>query len=159
MMQAASFRRWYRLPSTALVRRIGVTYEEIQVQSLMSERDLYLRRFSDPEFMEHSCAEQHASCSKVTGKDIRLFSDDAIGHTIALYHQVSAQMKNDARNRHTKLQMAVVFQLWAPRWLCHCNVRSEEPNALFFYFLYHNYDITTRLVHLTKWLQWNDIDT
>ena len=49
--------------------------------------------------------------------------------------------------------------MWTPRWQCHCNVRSEEPNALFFYFLYHIYDLTTRLVHLTNWLQWNDIDT
>ena len=97
-----------------------------------------LKRFSDTEFMEHSCAEQHVTCSNVPGKSIRFFSDGAIGHSITLYREVST------RHDTTKLPMAVVFQFRTPRWLCHSNVHSEKPNAPLLLLLYCT---TTPLQH------------
>ena len=91
---------------------------------------LVLKRFSDTEFMEHSCAEQHVTCSNVPGKNIRFFSDGAIDQLIILCQSVSARIPK-RRNGTMKLQMRWFSRCGHPGGCvtAMCDLRNPTPSS------------------------------
>ena len=98
---------------------------------------LVLKRFSDTEFMEHSCAEQHVSCSNVSGKNIRFFSDGANDHSIMLYQEVSARIPKRG-NGTMKLQMRWFSRCGHPGGsvTAMCGLRNPTPSSSNFFITF-----------------------
>ena len=129
---------WYRsLPMHGAAGHDHVR-GDTSANNLMSDRDLYSRRFSVSEFTEHSDAEQHDSCSNVPGKDIRLFSEDAGGYAIT-WHLRLARIMINARSWQHEIIHDGGLPVMCTQKLCTalCILRIPTSPFLFSSFCYY----------------------